>query len=120
SISRSGSLPRRRPTRTRFSRSSIGIGARSKTVWSGWAPNAPRSNRSSPRALRFPERVLTKRLFLIAAALLSTLFSPLEAQAVPQVEGRLQLSAGRDSNPLETVSETLPEGEETEHDFFYR
>jgi len=36
------------------------------------------------------------------------------------VEGRLQLSAGRDSNPLETVSETLPEGEETEHDFFYR
>jgi hypothetical protein len=41
-------------------------------------------------------------------------------QAAPQAEGRLQLSAGRDSNPLETVNETLPEGEETEHDFFYR
>lgn len=36
------------------------------------------------------------------------------------MEGRLQTSVGRDSNPLETVRETLPAGEETEHDLFYR
>ncbi|MCA9729113.1 MAG: hypothetical protein KC729_15595 [Candidatus Eisenbacteria bacterium] len=53
-------------------------------------------------------------------SILGLLVLATSALASPQVEGRLQTSFGRDSNPLETVREDLPSTESIEPDYFYR